>query len=144
MPSSDTGCVPPQQVSLRSLPEHLWEGETVERISSGQYGSGTGIVVATDRRLLFLKDGWTSTTTEDLPYDKISSIQWSTGIVFGTITVFVSGDKSEIKQVNKNDGKAIVDLVRNRTSNRDGGPVAVSNNTEAAPQPTGGEMSSLN
>lgn len=103
---------------LRALPEHLWEGETVERITSGTYGNGTGIIVATDRRLLFLKDGMMSETSEDFPYDKISSIQWSTGMLLGTITVFVSGNKSEIRNVGKNDGKAIVDLVRNRTSNK--------------------------
>ena len=103
---------------LRALPEHLWEGETVERLSSGTYGNGVGIVVVTDRRMLFLKDGRMSKTSEDFPFDKISSIQWSTGMLVGTITVFVSGNKAEIKGVGKVDGKGIVDHVRNKVSNK--------------------------
>jgi hypothetical protein len=66
---------------IKKLGEHLWEGETVEYMSSGYYGAGIGLVVLTDRRLLFIKDGWTSKTTEDFPLDKISSVQCQGGAV---------------------------------------------------------------
>ena len=65
---------------------------------------------------MFIKDGRMSKTSEDFPFDKISSIQWSSGMLTGTVTVFVSGNKAEIKNVGKEDGKAMVDLVRNRIS----------------------------
>lgn len=107
---------------IKRLPEHLWEGEQVERMTTGAYGAGTGLLVATDRRLLFVKDGIMAKTSEDFPYEKISSVQWHSGMLMGTVTVFVSGNKAEIKNVSKGDGKAIVDLVRNRTST--GGAVA--------------------
>jgi len=42
---------------VKKLPEHLWEGETVERMTAGRYGNGQGLIILTDRRLLFLKDG---------------------------------------------------------------------------------------
>jgi hypothetical protein len=118
---------------LRKLPEHLWEGETVERITSGTYGSdaGTGIVALTDRRIIFLKDGWMSKTSEDFPIEKISSVQWSSGLMLGTLTIFASGNKAEIKNMQKVDGKEMADLVRSRLS---GGAAAV---PSPAPEPAG-------
>jgi hypothetical protein len=100
-------------------------------MTQGTYGRGTGLLVQTDRRLLFLKEGMTK-QTEDFPLDKISSVQWSSGIVTGTITIFASGNKAEIKNVNKDGGKELTDHVRQRLS---------------APKPstasTGGEQSAL-
>lgn len=83
-------------------------------MTSGYYGSGTGLVVLTDRRLFFLKDGWLNQTSENFPLERVSSIQWSAGVFHGSIIVFASGNKAEIKQVIKSDGKDIVDLVRAR------------------------------
>ena len=81
---------------------------------SGTYGSGTGLAVLTDRRLMFVKDGWVGKTTEDFPLDKISSVQWNSGIMFGKLTVFASGNKAEITNVGKQAGKAIADTIRER------------------------------
>lgn len=99
---------------IKKLPEYLWEGERVDLITSGTYGAGTGIVVLTDRRLFFLKDGVMSKTSEDFPLSKISSVQWSSGMLLGKIIVFASGNKAEIVNVQKADGKAISDAVRAR------------------------------
>jgi hypothetical protein len=104
---------------VKRLPEHLWDDEHVDLITSGTYGPGNGILVLTDRRLFFLKDGMMTKTSEDFPIEKISSIQWTTGMMFGKITVFASGNKAEINNVMKVDGKAITDAVRSRLS---GGP----------------------
>jgi len=105
---------------IKRLAGYLWEDEHVERMTKGTYGAGTGLIVLTDRRLLFLKEGITK-KTEDFPLEKVSSVQWSSGLTLGTITIFASGNKAEIKNVNKDDGKAVTDHVRQRL---------------AAPQPT--------
>ncbi len=99
---------------IKRLTEHLWEGETVERMTTGAYGKGTGLVVLTDRRLLFVQDGMMSKTSEDFPLDKVSSVQWSSGIAMGTVSIFASGNKAEIKNVQKDDGKEMTDLIRHR------------------------------
>jgi hypothetical protein len=99
---------------IKRLPEYLWEGETVQMMVTGAYGKGVGLLVYTDRRLLFVQHGIMSQTSEDFPLDKLSSVQWSAGMVQGTITIFASGAKAEVKNVNKIDGKAIVDAVRGR------------------------------
>lgn len=97
---------------MKRLTNHLWQGESVHLMAAGRYGGGTGIVVLTTTRLLFVMDGMTRQTIEDFPLDKISSVQWSGGMVLGTMTVFASGNKADIDQMNKKDGKQIADAVR--------------------------------
>jgi hypothetical protein len=99
---------------IKKLNSYLWDDETVDLMAGGTYGAGTGLLVLTDRRLLFLKDGIMSKTTEDFPMEKISSVQWSSGIGLGTLTVFASGNKAVIKSMNKQDGKQIADTIRAR------------------------------
>jgi hypothetical protein len=108
---------------IKRLPEHLWEDEQVHLLTGGTYGSGTGVLVLTNRRLLFLKDGVMNKTSEDFPLEKISSIQWSTGMLLGKMTVFASGNKAEILNVQKQDGKVITDAVRSRIAS---GPASAS------------------
>jgi Bacterial PH domain len=100
---------------IKRLVGHLWEDEHVERMTTGSYGAGTGLLVLTDRRLLFVKEGMTK-KTEDFPLENISSVQWSSGLTTGTVTVFASGNKAEIKSVNKADGKEMTDHLRHRLS----------------------------
>ncbi len=99
---------------IKRLENHLWEGETVHSMTTGNYGKGIGLVVMTDRRLLFVQDGMMSKATEDFPYSKISSVSWQSGMTMGTIVVFASGNKAEITNVHKKDGKSIVDSLRER------------------------------
>ncbi|MFI6883383.1 PH domain-containing protein [Streptosporangium canum] len=101
---------------VRRLIEYLWEGERVDYMATGHYGGGQGLMVLTDRRLLFLKDGMLSKTTEDFPLEKISSVQWSSHVMAGTLIVFASGNKAEVKGMKKKDGKQIADAVRDRLS----------------------------
>ena len=101
---------------LRKLNEHLWPDEKVDEITAGYYGGGTGLIVLTDRRLFFFKDGWVAKTSEDFPHEKVSSVQFSSGLLLGNIAVFASGNKAVIENVNKSDGKRIVDNMRARLS----------------------------
>jgi hypothetical protein len=123
---------------IRRLASHLWEGETVRQMTTGTYGKGTGLVVLTDWRLLFVQDGLMSQTTEDFPLDKVSSVQWSSGMFLGNIMIFASGNKSEIQSVNKEDGKEIVDKIRHRLAapgEPTGSPSAPTSQASAVPDP---------
>jgi hypothetical protein len=99
---------------MKRLTNYLWEGEPVHLMAAGRYGGGTGLVVLTDRRLLFVMDGMTRQTIEDFPLDNVSSVQWSAGMALGTLTIFASGNKADIDQMNKKDGKQLADTVRAR------------------------------
>ncbi|SBT89390.1 Short C-terminal domain-containing protein [Streptomyces sp. DI166] len=106
---------------IQRLPEVLWEGETVQMLATGVYGKGNGLVAMTNKRLIFLKHGVMSQQLEDFPYGRISSVQWSGGMLMGTLTVFASGNKAEIKQMPKDAGKALADALRARLADLESG-----------------------
>ncbi|KUN36677.1 hypothetical protein AQJ30_20835 [Streptomyces longwoodensis] len=118
---------------IQRLPEVLWEGETVDMLATGVYGKGNGLLAMTNQRLVFYFHGVMSQKIEDFPYNRISSIQWAGGMLMGTLTVFASGNKAEIKQVPKDQGKALADALRQRIAGG-GAPAAVTAPT-AAPAP---------
>ncbi|MGQ4358877.1 PH domain-containing protein [Streptomyces sp. SAS_272] len=123
---------------IQKLPEVLWEGETVEILATGIYGKGNGLLAMTNQRLVFYFHGVMSQKVEDFPYAKISSVQWAGGMLMGTLTVFTSGNKAEIKQVPKDQGKALADALRQRISAGSapaGPPVAPAPVAAAAPAP---------
>jgi hypothetical protein len=99
---------------VKRLADYLWDNERVDRMVNARYGGGVGLLVLTNRRLLFLKDGVMKQTHEDFPLDKVSSVQWSSGLTLGKLTIFASGNKAEVDQVQKKDGKDFVDHVRER------------------------------
>ncbi len=81
-------------------------------MATGHYGKGLGLLVVTDRRLLFFIDGVMNKQTEDFAYTNINSIAWQSGMTQGTVVVSSGGTRAEIKNVNKQDGKLLVDQAR--------------------------------
>lgn len=114
---------------IKKLETYLDEGERVDAMVGGAYGKGVGLLALTDRRLLFIVDGAFNKSSEDFPLSKVSSVGWNSGMALGTITIFASGNKAEIKNVHKGNGKEFVDLVRPRLADK---PEAGA--TPAAPQ----------
>lgn len=102
---------------IKELPNILWEDEKVENIIQGTYNNGNGILVATSRRLVFVDKGLLfGLKVEDFPYDKISSIQYETGILMGKLTIFTSGNKAIIDNVVKTKVRIFGDSVRAKIS----------------------------
>lgn len=101
---------------LKNLLSQLWEGETVHHITSGFYSSGNGILVATDKRLLFYFKGVVRSTSEDFPYSKISSIEVKSGIMFATLTIYASNQRAEITQIAKAEAEAFASFARMQTA----------------------------
>ena len=100
---------------LRKLTDLLGENEDVLNLARGQYDGKTGLVVVTDRRVLFTEQGLMRARLEDFPYDKISSVQTSSGMVGGSITIYASGNKAEIKDIYpKQRSGEIGDYIRQR------------------------------
>ena len=99
---------------LKVLPTILWEDELPEKAIYGSFNNGIGILVATNKRLIFLDKGMMSLKVEDFAYDKISSIQYSTGILSGEIVIYASGNKAMIQNATKDEVKAFADYTRAR------------------------------
>jgi len=101
---------------IKSLNKVLWEDEEPEDIIEGIYNRGHGLLVATNKRLIFIDKGIFSLTVEDFPYDKITSIMYHEGLIFGNIDIFVAGNREEIKQILKNRVRPFAEAVRNKIS----------------------------
>lgn len=104
---------------ISELPSILWEGENLRGAIQGNYHNRIGLLVATDRRLIFIDKGLVSLRVEDFPYDRITSIQYETGWLFGEITIFASGNRADIKQLDKAKTRPFAEMVRNHTTNRE-------------------------
>ena len=102
---------------IKELPDILWEDERVEAIVQGVYNKKLGILVASNKRLIFVKKGLLyGLQVEDFPYDKITSIQYETGLMYGKIKIFSSGNKAEIEQVEKRRARDFSEYIRARIS----------------------------
>lgn len=115
---------------LKTLPSYLNEGEDLAHLTSGSYNGKAGLIVATDRRVLFLSAGLMGSQFEDIPLSKITSVQQSSAVLSASLVVHASGTKVEITNViPKEAAKTLAEYVRARTSDR---PQATSP-TAAAP-----------
>ena len=102
---------------IKELPNILWEHEKIEKIVQGFMNNHSGVLVATNSRVIFIdKRLLGGLHVEDFPYDKISSIQYSTGLVMGKITIFTSGNRAVIENVEKSKVRDFCDYVRARIS----------------------------
>ena len=89
---------------LKELPNILWQDEILERIIEGTFAgkAGRGLQCATDRRLIFLDKGMLGgLDVQIFPYENVSSIEYSTGLMTGSITIYASNAKDEIKNCPK-------------------------------------------
>jgi hypothetical protein len=97
---------------IKKLPEHLWDDETVELLSSGNVSDRNGLLALTSHRLIFLFTGLVNSAFEDFPISNISSISYKSGMALASIEIYASGNKATIKNVNKADAKEIADAIR--------------------------------
>ncbi|GGV99124.1 hypothetical protein GCM10010230_24490 [Streptomyces narbonensis] len=114
---------------IENLPSVLWAGEQVDMLASGIYGGGNGLVALTNMRLVFFRHGMMSQKLEDFPLINVSSVQWSAGILMGTLSVFSSGNRADIKSVAKAPGEALSGRLR---------MLLATANTQVAPPAWGG------
>lgn len=104
---------------VKSLPTILWDDEKVEALIRGNYYKGGGILIATNKRLLFIAKGLLfGLRVEDFPYNQIVSIQFQSGLGIGRITVFASGNQASIEDVTNQRGREFTNYVRARITPR--------------------------
>ncbi len=102
---------------LKKLPELPGENEDVVNLARGEYDGKEGLIVTTDRRIMFVEQGVIRSNLEDFPYDKVTSVKSETGMRSGKLTIFTSGNKAELKDIHpKARVTEIGDYVRARIS----------------------------
>ena len=84
------------------LPDVLQINEIAKCAITGTYNRRNGMLVATDRRMLFLdKQLFGAMETETILYNAISAVQWSTGMMMGSVTLHAHGKSNKITNVDK-------------------------------------------
>jgi hypothetical protein len=104
-----------EKKEIKELPNILLDNENVENLINGTYNDSNGILVATNKRLIFINKGFLhGLNVTDFPYDIVSSIQYTTGLLFGKLTIFASGNKVVIENVDKQRVQIFSDFVKNK------------------------------
>lgn len=94
------------------LPEVLREGETILFLTSGMMDGNTWLITATDMRLIFLDKGMIYGLKQvEYPYDKISTISHTTGMLMGKISIGTSSGVVVIDCIAKQDVAKMVEIV---------------------------------
>lgn len=98
---------------FKKLPELLEEDELLQHCAQGRYRKKQGLVVATDRRVMFIEEGVVRSNLEDFRFENITSVQSGKKLAFGKLMIYVAGNAAEIDNiVPKNMGIALGDYVR--------------------------------
>ncbi len=102
---------------IAELPAIIQEDEEMFGLVQGVYNGGQGILVATNKRLLFIDKGLIyGLKVEDFGLDKITSVQYESGLLFADIKIMASGNIAKIQNVEKNSGRIFSEKVRAKLS----------------------------
>lgn len=101
---------------IDELPRVLGAEEKVDNLVLGMYNNALGMLISTDRRLIFIDKGMVALKVEDFPLDKISSIQYETGVLFGSITIHTSANIAMIDKVEKESARRFAEGARDKLS----------------------------
>lgn len=99
---------------IKQLPQVLLEGENIESLVYGRYHHRHGILVATNQRLIFLEKRLFSLHVETFDYHKIAAVGYSTGVLFGSLEIRISGNQLRISGIDKSRIQPLVHTIRQR------------------------------
>lgn len=103
---------------IRRLPKYLYSGEVVGELAIGMYGGGFGVLVLTDRRLLYVYEGWVDSRSEDFPFEQVEGIHLKSKSPRerSEIEIVSRGKKAGtgIEHVNTADARRFVDAARKK------------------------------
>ena len=107
---------------LTQAEEHLASGERPLHAVQGAYetkvmgkdSSRAGVLIATDRRLVFYAKKLAGFDLESFPYENLSSIEQSKGMAGGKVAFFASGNKVSMKWIHDDDLPTFVSYVQSK------------------------------
>ena len=93
----------------------LLEGE-LKRIHNRDY-NGNGLVIATNKRIIFFRKSFIGTVTkEEIPVPRVSSISFRKGLIFSSVTITTASNDSVVENCDKATGKKFSDVVQSLIS----------------------------
>jgi hypothetical protein len=109
--------------SLEAIEKNMEPGERVLRIASGVRGSGytnneRGLMVLTDRKVLFVHQGIVRSSQEAIPLDLITAVSVRKGLRWSEVKTTGAQSTEVVGQVNKFDAEAIASELNSLLTNR--------------------------
>ncbi|QOD06153.1 PH domain-containing protein [Pseudarthrobacter sp. BIM B-2242] len=104
---------------LRRLEGHLGHGERVRRIAGARYLGKIGVIVLTDRRVLFIVEGVFRRICDEFPYARLTLVGWRSFFGSGTITLHVGAHHAVVSGIDAAIGKSIVTALRHELARVD-------------------------
>lgn len=105
----------------RKLPNYLHADERVDDLLACSYGDtgGRSLLVATNERVIAVKDGWVFKNSQSIAYKDIRSVEIRTGLMFAEITFIGEGNVLfEVKKAGRFSADHLVKLIRTRIGSR--------------------------
>lgn len=100
---------------IERLPHLLPVGEEILHMAQGRHEGATGLIVATDSRLMFIEQGPSHQRVEDLPYAIVSSVQAEVNVVASKLMISrMEGEVTISRVYPKDRTMQIADYVRGR------------------------------
>lgn len=84
---------------LKLLADRLGDGEALTALASAENGSKDGLIAVTDRRVMFVEKGLVRSHIEEFTFARISSVEATTRMRKGTLTVHATGNSTEFTDV---------------------------------------------
>jgi Bacterial PH domain len=84
---------------LAKLPLVLPEGEEIEYMAQGRVDGGTGLVLVTDRRLMFFEQGIAHRRIEDFPFEVVSTVQVDVSVVASVLEIATALNEARIERL---------------------------------------------
>lgn len=84
---------------IKRLPSVLEADEKIEHAVSGFYDGGHALIVATDKRIIFLDAKIMSLRVEDIHYEMVSEVEHFIGIISGKLRIHCLSKKVDISSV---------------------------------------------
>ena len=104
---------------VNCLPEIMKDSEHILYLTSGLMDGTTWLIVCTEERIILLDKGmFFGMKQTEMSLDKINSISYNKGLLFGSIEIWHGGARMIIENCTKESVKPFVDAVNNAIENR--------------------------
>jgi hypothetical protein len=97
--------------ALMSLGDLLAADEVLEQVTTAGSGTGSGILARTDRRLLYVRSGWTGSEVAEFDIPALTRLVWTPGVLTGGMSVAAPGREVAFRSVPLEDGALLVQAV---------------------------------
>ncbi|WDL99309.1 PH domain-containing protein [Alicyclobacillus sp. ALC3] len=105
---------------IKYLPEVIEPGEKIHAVTSGMHDNSTWLIVATQRRILFLDKGMMGGLKQlSISLDKISGVRHQAGWIQGKIEIDASGVAKKIENISKEDVVRVANVVSRLLAERE-------------------------